>query len=438
MTTKVNLSEAAKEVLAASVASKFASRTDGPAKLDGSVAYGTKEAGVIGKQPKETSEELPDYLKGTPRATPPGATPPVPKQPTGVGATRPTGQPQETAGRADLIARETSDGTSYDDVRDRIAGKLAPQAMEKNPNANFQSYDVTEEVDPNDVEDLESADGDEVDVDETDPVADAVASQEAQQARMEAMQISLRSKMKEDIAALVDGENLSEEFVTKATTIFEAAVIARADSIVAETEAELTSQFETALEQVKEDLAVKVDDYLSYMVEEWMKTNEIAVEKGLRAEIVEDFITELRGVFVKHYIDIPVEKVNVVEELSNQVIELEDKLNAEIENSVQLKKSLSEQIKKESIQNACEGLVQTQVEKFKSLAESIEFTTEAEFMSKLKVLKESYFKPDVKVADDNALNAEINIEDEVKKPTVGDSFLMERYAKAISKTQSKF
>jgi hypothetical protein len=242
-----------------------------------------------------------------------------------------------------------------------------------------------------------------------------------------------KEKMKEDLDALLGGENLSEEFVQKASTIFEAAVIARAEEVIAEAETELMEQFEAAIEEVKEDLAAKVDDYLNYMVEEWVKDNEIAIEKGLRSEIVEDFITGLKGLFEEHYIDIPAEKVDVVEGLTAKVEELEDALNEQIKTAVEMKKELSESKKVEAIYAACEGLTQTQVEKLKSLAEGVEFTTEEEFGTKLTTLKEGYFKADVIVADSSALD-EVLVEEEKKEKILSDDPSINIYAKTISQT----
>jgi hypothetical protein len=166
-----------------------------------------------------------------------------------------------------------------------------------------------------------------------------------------------------------------------------------------------------------------------------MKENELAVEKGLRAEIVEDFIGGLRNLFVEHYIDIPADKVDVVEQLTTKVEELEDSLNEQINKGVELTKALNEQKKIEAIYTACEGLSQTQVEKLKSLAENVEFSTEEEFVAKLDVLKESYFKSEVKAADASALDDEVQIDEEVKpKQNVFTDASMEIYAKTISQT----
>ena len=162
----------------------------------------------------------------------------------------------------------------------------------------------------------------------------------------------------------------------------------------------------------------------------------IAIESGLRAEITENFIDALRNVFVEHYIDIPEEKLDVVEELSAQLSLTEEALNEEINRSVELTKQLNEHKKIEAIYTACEGLTQTQVEKMKSLAENVEFTTEEEFVEKLDVLKESYFKADVKVADNSALDDEVLIE-EVKKDVKSSDSEINLYAQTISKTLVK-
>jgi hypothetical protein len=246
----------------------------------------------------------------------------------------------------------------------------------------------------------------------------------------------MKEKMKEDIVALLQGQNLSEEFVSKASTIFESAVYARASEVISDVEAELVEEFQVAVEQIKEELADKVDAYLNYMVEEWMKENQLAVEKGLRAEIVEEFIDGLRDLFVEHYIDVPTEKVDVVEELAEKVAQLENALNEEINRGVALNIELNEHKKYEAIYAACEGLTQTQVEKLKSLTESVEFTTEDEFADKLNTLKEAYFRSDVKSASNLSLDDEVLIEDE-SKPARFDDPSMEAYAKTISKTVIK-
>jgi hypothetical protein len=394
---KFNLSEAAKEVLTGNVASKKSGQESGVGNtsLKGDVAYGTQEKD-LGNTPTKTTDALPNYTDGTPTATPPGATPPVGSE-----------------AKKKLAKQPAEEGSA-----EQPEGKAGKQTMAKNPGATFQSYG-------------EEATSDEEVVAEE---KEEKHEDEAEDKKLIKKMIS-KEKMKEDMDALLSGENLSEEFVTKATTIFEAAVVARAEEVIAEAEAQLQEQFDAAVEEIKEDLAAKVDDYLNYMVEEWMKENELAIEKGLRAEIVEDFIGGLRNLFVEHYIDIPADKVDVVEELTSKVEELEASLNEEMNRSVELTKSLGEQKKIEAIYTACEGLSQVQVEKLKSLAENVEFTTEEEFVAKLDVLKESYFKAEVKAADASALDDEVQIDEEVKpKQNVFADASMEIYAKTISQT----
>ena len=245
-----------------------------------------------------------------------------------------------------------------------------------------------------------------------------------------------KEKMKEDMDALLSGENLSEEFVTKATTIFEAAVIARAEEVISEAEEQLMEEFEVAVEAIKEDLAAKVDGYLNYMVEEWMKDNEIAIQSGLKAEITEEFLTGLRDLFIEHNIDIPEDKVDIVEELAAQLEATEAVLNEEIARGIELSQALNEQKKIEAIYTACEGLTQTQVEKMKSLAEGVDFTTEDEFTTKLDTLKESYFRANVKVATTDALDDEVLLEEE-KRAIKSSNSEIDYYAKSISQTLVK-
>ena len=387
--TNILLGEGSKETFDANIAAKKGQRGNegtqgqkgmvGQDRIASTTAYGTNDVGAIGAVTGKETDANPDYTKGVPSATPPGATPPVGAQKDGVGISKATG-PQDNMGRNDLDVAYC-EPTSYEAIRDRIAGKLAPQMMQANPGATFQSYS-------------------------------------------------------EDIDALMQGEELSEEFKDKAATIFEAAVVARATPIVEEIQAELMEQFEVALEEVKEEMAAKVDDYLNYMVQEWMSDNELAIETGLKAEITEEFIEGLRNLFVEHYIDIPTEKVDIVEEMTSKLEELEDALNEQINKGIELSKELNEQKKIEAIYTACEGLSQTQVEKLKALAEGVEFTTEEEFADKLSTLKESYFKAEVKVADSSALDDEVTIEEEVKKTKFSDPS-MELYAKTISQTLVK-
>lgn len=202
--------------------------------------------------------------------------------------------------------------------------------------------------------------------------------------------------MSEDVDALLAGENLSEEFKEKATTIFEAAVKSRLEEEIKVLEEAYAETLEEKVEEIMEQLTTEVDNYLNYVVEQWIEENEIAVESALRSELTEDFISGLRALFAEHYIDIPEDKVNVVEELSVTVEELEEKLNNEIERNVELTAALNESLKNEVISTVCEGLTTTQAEKLRSLAENVQFTEEEEFVEKISTLRENYFPTAVK------------------------------------------
>ena len=238
----------------------------------------------------------------------------------------------------------------------------------------------------------------------------------------------------DDIDAIFGDENISEEFKSKVSTIFEARVTDRINTIKEEIEAEYSSMLEEAVESIRTDLTEKVNDYLDYIVEEWMKQNEVAIEKGLRAEMVEDFIGGLRNLFAEHYIDVPAEKVDLVDELATKVEGLEDKLNEEIQRGIEYKKQLTEAKKIEVVRTVCEGLTSTQVEKIKSLAESVEFSTEEEYQEKLETIRENYFPSGMKKA--NASQMHEQVEDGSEKPAIKDA-RMAAYASAISKTLPK-
>jgi hypothetical protein len=242
-------------------------------------------------------------------------------------------------------------------------------------------------------------------------------------------------RMKEDVNALFgDDQTISEDFKSKAATIFEARVFDRVAQIQEEIEGEYASMLEEAVETIKSDLTEKVDDYLNYVVEQWMEENQIAIESGLRSEITEDFIAGLRNLFAENYINVPEESVDLVEELAAKVEELETKLNEEIETNIEYKKALTEAIKEQLTVEVCEGLTATQVEKIKALAESVDFSTEEEFKEKLETLRENYFPSGMQKASVTHLQEQFEDTDGQKKPASADPFIT-AVSQAISKTK---
>ena len=203
----------------------------------------------------------------------------------------------------------------------------------------------------------------------------------------------------EDVSALTEGEELSEEFKDKAATIFEAAVKSKIRSEVARIEMEKTQEVAEEINTIRDELTEKVDAYMNYVVEEWMKENEIAIERGLKGEIAEDFISGLKSLFEEHYIDVPDEKYDILGSQSDKIDELEAKLNEQIEKTAELKKSHDVLVRESVFAEVASDLAATEVEKFKSLAEEVDFTDEESFKAKLDQLKESYFPKATTIAE---------------------------------------
>jgi hypothetical protein len=236
----------------------------------------------------------------------------------------------------------------------------------------------------------------------------------------------------DDVKALVSSDaDLSEEFKQKAATIFETAVKTRIKEQTKIIEAQYEKKLASETETVKEAMVEKVDSYLNYVVEEWMKENELAVERGIRTEIAEDFITGLKGLFKEHYIDVPEEKYNVLDDLTGQVKDLEDKLNEQIEKNVNLSKDVSESNREKLIASVSEDLADTEKEKFSSMAENVEYDSAEKFQEKLETIKESYF-PKTKM-DETASGDEVDSVAANIPVNAGTSDAMAAYTAAISK-----
>ena len=198
--------------------------------------------------------------------------------------------------------------------------------------------------------------------------------------------------VKEHVDALMNGEgDLSEEFKRKAATVFEAAVKSKVRDEVTRLEDEYKTELDESIKSTKEELSEKVDNYLNYVVEEWMKENELAIERGLKGEIAEDFISGLKQLFEDHYVDIPDEKYDVLEAQSDKITELEKKLNESMEKIIELNGKTSSLVREQVISESTSDLADTEIEKFKSLTDDVEFTNEESFREKLDTLKESYF-----------------------------------------------
>lgn len=197
--------------------------------------------------------------------------------------------------------------------------------------------------------------------------------------------------MTDDINALVADEDLSEEFKAKAKTIFESAVASKVKEALIEAEAKLEEETTQKIEEIKDDLTEKVDSYLNYVSESWVTENELAIERGLKSELTEDFINGLKKLFEEHYVEVPEDKFDVVEELANRLDEMEDKLNEEVASNIVAQQDIEELQREKIISEASKDLADTQVEKLKALAEDIDFESTDTFVEKVSTLKESYF-----------------------------------------------
>jgi len=274
-----------------------------------------------------------------------------------------------------------------------------------------------------DVDDAQTADGKK----QTEPVKGKKKMKEPKMSASDASAKIDTPKMKEHVDAIFGGEELSEEFKDKATTVFEAAVSERVNAINEELHTEYAEKLDEAIESTKEELSKKLDDYLGYVVEEWMKDNELALEMGIKSELAESFLTGLHGLFESHYITVPDDKTDLLEELVGKVSELEGNLNESLEKNVELRKELIESRCVEIFAESAKGLVDTDVEKLKSLAEGLDFETEEQYREKLNVLRESYFNDTVAVVSEDAGVEENTAEEATQTTTV-----MDRYASAIS------
>jgi hypothetical protein len=239
-----------------------------------------------------------------------------------------------------------------------------------------------------------------------------------------------KKMMKEHVDALLAGENLSEDFRVKAETIFESAVSTRVQEEVEVLEEAYAKSLEEEVTQIHEQLIEQVDAYLNYAIEHWVSENEVAIESGLRSELTEDFISGLRNLFAEHYIDVPEEKVNVLESMSNKLEKIESRLNEEIEKNVSLTQMINESKQTEILFSAFDGLTTTQAAKLRSLAENITFTTPEEYNQKIQTLKESYFTNTVnssQVLDEAVSDNSSMITENLNGP-------MAHYVKAIGKS----
>lgn len=250
------------------------------------------------------------------------------------------------------------------------------------------------------------------------------------------------NSVKEEMLSMF-GEDLSEDFKEKATTLFEAAVSAQVVALREELEGEfaakqteLEENFQTAVTEMKTELAGQVDQYLDYVVEEWMKQNEVAIESSLRTELTEEFITKLKGLFAESYIEVPEEKVNVIDEMAASFEELEVKYNSLVAEKIELEKKLEESTKDSIFADVAEGLALSQVEKFRALAEGVSFDGATGFQKKLEIVKEQYFGQKPTQVAPISEDTPVELTEEAPVVAAADPSVS-RYVSAIARTVKK-
>jgi hypothetical protein len=263
--------------------------------------------------------------------------------------------------------------------------------------------------------------------------ASIVPKGDAKTVKVQSMESVEPADLKADIAALFEGQELAEEFVAKATSIFEAAVIARVNAEVVKAATKLEEQAATELAELKNTLSEQVDQYMSYVVENWMKENQVAIDQGLRTEVAEGFITGLKTLFQENYIEVPEDKVDVLETLSTDLDETKSRLNEEIEKTIALNKQIADLEKAAVLESASKGMTATDAERLTKLVEGVDFENKEAFAAKIAVIKESHFKK-AAVKSAEQILAESTGEGASEK-VVSDT--VQRYVNAISRN-SKF
>lgn len=244
------------------------------------------------------------------------------------------------------------------------------------------------------------------------------------------------NSVKEDIDAMFSGSELSEDFKQKATTIFEAAVVAQVNEAIAELEEQYNTALAEEVARVEEEITSKIDQYMDYVAEQWLEQNKVAVEASLRTEITESFISDLKSLFEQHHINVPEDKFEVVDELRDEVASVQARLDQVMEENMSLKKDLNEAARAKILANVAEGLAATQAEKLTALAEGVEFDTAESYRKKLEIVKENYFPSEKPAAGAKTLMEQVEESNEQPASAPANS-PVSFYAQAISRTVKK-
>ena len=348
--------------------------------------------------------------------------------------------------KAEPMAKVKEDAEEDEDLEvvaeEEVSEGEMPPALKKAMDAKKKKgeKDMDEEDDEDESDDEDEDDDDDKEMEEMKKKLHAQVDKMKEMKHMKAsygyMKSSFAAKkedvdMSDDVNALTEGGEFDADFKAKAKVVFEAAVNSKVADKIVELEEHYENQIDEETAKIAEDLTDKVDTYLSYVVEQWTKDNELAVERGLKSEITEDFIVSLKKVFEEHYIDVPEDKYDVVAEQQDKITELEQKLNEQIEANAETAKMVNEAKKQVAIEESAKDLTDTQKEKFAGLVEGVEFSDEESFAKELETLKESYFPKIAKTIEEDEVAVE-----EIQE-AVNLTSEMKDYVSAISRTLGK-
>ena len=331
---------------------------------------------------------------------------------------------------AEMVQSEDEDAQEVDEslTKAEIARNIVEFLKGSDEETVAETYSKLEEKvkKEEDESDEEGEDEDEEDEEEVDEKKTTKESNEVESELVE-------MEIEDDLEKISEALELSEENSEKARTIFKAAVTSKVTEIKEELESTYEKNLETSIDKVKEDLAEAVDKYLSYCAEEWTKENELAIERGLRSEMTDNFIEGLKTLFTEHYVEVPEDKYNVIDELANRLDEMEEKLDSEVQKNMDVVAE-NDQLKRGNvIREACNDLTESQTEKMVSLAEGVDFTSAEDFSDKVDELKSAYFPKEEDIAEETRVEEGTgefgSNEESVIDPT------MSQYSTAISKLQ---
>ena len=332
---------------------------------------------------------------------------------------------------AEMVQSEDEDAQEVDEslTKAEIARNIVEFLKGSDEETVAETYSKIVEAVKEEDEDEEESDEDE-DEEEDDEVEEKKTTKESTEIESDLVEIEIE----DDLEKISEALELSEENSEKARTIFKAAVSSKVAEIKEELESTYSENLKTSVEKVKGDLSEAVDKYLSYCAEEWTKENELAIERGLRSEMTDNFIDGLKTLFVEHYVEVPEDKYNVIDELANRLDEMEEKLDSEVQKNMDVVAE-NDQLKRGNvIREACNDLTESQTEKMVSLAEGVDFTSAEDFSDKVEELKNAYFPKDENIAEDTKVEEgtgdfSSDSEERIIDPT------MNQYSSAISKLQ---